>query len=234
MLTRLLNLEASVFRKIVLFTIFDSDFSAPLRDLASLSLVCRAAYLILTDNSAPLYFDIFSEIFDILRPLRRLGTAVVQEHAKDELKHRFTARTSFATSCVRRIPDTADTQKGPTIDDITYFYEHCQTHFADFPKIDIGVMPGHIQAPSTLSASPALIESPAYRLGTLTGKWQGSSIVCLGKGVTSTSSRLLMLLDQDTLSRIIRNLAHHVGCTTRIRCSREIPAVHDIAGALHL
>lgn len=91
MLTRLLDIQPSVFREIVLFTVSDSDFSAPLRDFISLSLVCRAAYHTLTENSAPLYFNIFSDIFDVFHPLNRLGTAVVQEYAKDELKRRFTA-----------------------------------------------------------------------------------------------------------------------------------------------
>lgn len=84
--------------------------------------------------------------------------------------------------------DTIGTQKGPTIDDIRHFYEHCQTHFADSPDFDIDLIPGSIQVPLTLSASPTLIEPPAYSLGTLTGRWQGSSIVRLANGVTSTSS----------------------------------------------
>ncbi|KAG6876090.1 hypothetical protein C0993_005576 [Termitomyces sp. T159_Od127] len=358
MLTRLLNLEPSVFRKIALFTVCDSDFSAPLRDFVSISLVCRAAYRALTENSAPLYFDIFSEIFDVC-PLSGLGTAVVQEHAKDELKRRFAAlkvlrrgdlddphlteafwvayimfedsskgkknvkrllaagihglastflrqrlyrgsetnygwpipneqnslavallwlssslqtlnretkeereeigrllqplvfaafrypifsiaefcfdiaaythqptsssvhgpypppplsprdvvyfgrvRRSIRVPCIslfaalsffvrkeiipHEIPhhlrpenrrDTAGTPNGPTIDDIRHFYEHCHTHFADFPQIDVGVIPSRVQVPSTLSVPPTLIEPPAYRVGTLTGRWQGSFII---------------------------------------------------------
>lgn len=57
---------------------------------------------------------------------------------------------------------------GPTIDDMLHFIHQCRTRFADFPAIDIGV-----QSPSLTLGQPT-----PYRVGTLTGRWQGSYIVC--------------------------------------------------------
>ncbi|KAF9458703.1 hypothetical protein BDZ94DRAFT_75155 [Collybia nuda] len=58
-------------------------------------------------------------------------------------------------------------QVGPTIDDMLHFIHHCRTRFAEFPATDIGV-----QSPSLTLGQPT-----PYRLGTLTGRWQGSYIM---------------------------------------------------------
>ncbi|KAG6910382.1 hypothetical protein DXG01_011097 [Tephrocybe rancida] len=359
MLSRLLHVEPGVFRKIALFTVFDSDFPTPLRDFLNLSLVCHASHEILTKNSAPLYCDIFAATFDILGPMSRLGTDAVSAHAQAELKRRFTAlkvlrrgdlddpnlteafwiayvmfedsdkghknvkhllatgihgllnnflrrrlyrgsetnngwpipneQNSLAVALLwlssslrslnresteqheevarllqpfvfaafrypifstaefcfdidayahqptassahgpyppppllprpvvyfgsiprtMRVPlislfatlsffarreinppaipphldpkngnGISSTRTGPTLDDIKHFHEHCQTHFADFPGIDVGVIRGRVDAPLTLSTSPTLVEPSPYKLGVLTGNWQGSFIV---------------------------------------------------------
>ena len=60
---------------------------------------------------------------------------------------------------------------GPTLDDIKHFIHQCGTHFVEFPMANPEIRP--------LGSSPApIIGHPAsYRLGTLTGRWQGSYIV---------------------------------------------------------
>ncbi|KAG6833397.1 hypothetical protein H0H87_007382 [Tephrocybe sp. NHM501043] len=292
MLARLPKVDLTLFRRIALFTVFDSDFPTPLRDFLNLSLVCRASWKALTEDSAPLYFDIFAATFDILGPMSRLGKKVVQEHAEHELKRRFAAlrvlqkgdlhhpnlteafwvaylmfedsdkghknvKHLLATglngllnstaefyfdiatyihqptastvhgpypppplfphavvyfgpvSRTMRVPsislfatlsffarkevnppalpphlfpenrlNTPGPHAGPTLDDFKYFNEHCQTPFADFPGIDVGVIRGHVDAARpTIPASPTLPEPSPYKLGNLTGRWQGSFIL---------------------------------------------------------
>ena len=63
---------------------------------------------------------------------------------------------------------------GIYIDDIEDFYNHCRTTFADFPAIDNGVQPNVLD----LSLQDVLCQ-PSYQLGTLSGLWQGSTIVSL-------------------------------------------------------
>lgn len=65
---------------------------------------------------------------------------------------------------------------GPTtgiyIDDIEDFYDHCRTTFADFSALDNGVQP------NALNLSPHdVLCQPSYQLGTLSGLWQGSTMV---------------------------------------------------------
>ncbi|KDR78266.1 hypothetical protein GALMADRAFT_65132 [Galerina marginata CBS 339.88] len=61
---------------------------------------------------------------------------------------------------------------GPCADDIRHFYHHCRTHFADFPGIDVGIQSSAIAAsPDTILCQPS-----SYKLGTLTGQWQGSDL----------------------------------------------------------
>lgn len=67
---------------------------------------------------------------------------------------------------------------GPTtgiyIDDIEDFYDHCRTTFADFSALDNGVQP------NALNLSPHdVLCRPSYQLGTLSGLWQGSTMVSL-------------------------------------------------------
>lgn len=60
---------------------------------------------------------------------------------------------------------------GLTKADIRHFYDHCRTRFADFPGIDIGIQ---------MATSPdvTLCQPSSYKLGTVSGQWQGSSTVC--------------------------------------------------------
>jgi hypothetical protein len=59
---------------------------------------------------------------------------------------------------------------GPTLDDMEHFIHQCQTHFADYT---IGGIQYSTSIPSSILGQPS-----SYKLGTLTGRWQGSYIVC--------------------------------------------------------
>jgi len=61
-------------------------------------------------------------------------------------------------------------QSGPTLDDVEHFIHECRTHFIDFSVISPRVQ--HLRSPLILG------QPSSYRLGTLTGRWQGSYIVC--------------------------------------------------------
>lgn len=63
---------------------------------------------------------------------------------------------------------------GPCADDIRHFYTHCRTRFADFPGIDIGIQSTLGESPDTILCQPSF-----YKLGTLSGQWQGSELVSL-------------------------------------------------------
>ncbi|KAF5375347.1 hypothetical protein D9615_007938 [Tricholomella constricta] len=65
---------------------------------------------------------------------------------------------------------------GPTFDDIKHFADHCRTNFAHFPGFDASVLRGSVGASSRPTFGPTLAESMPYKLGTLTGNWQGSYI----------------------------------------------------------
>lgn len=67
----------------------------------------------------------------------------------------------------------AQGQLGPTIDDMLHFIHQCRTRFADLPATDIGIQHKHFDS----SPNSVLGQPIAYRLGTLTGRWQGSYIV---------------------------------------------------------
>ncbi|KAG6810524.1 hypothetical protein H0H92_011470 [Tricholoma furcatifolium] len=279
MLARLLQVDPTVFRRIALFTVADSGLPGQLRDFFSLSLICHASYRILREQSAPLFYDIFSTTFDVFGPTNRLKHAYVEEYAEYELKRRVNALNilrrgdindpelteafwvaytmfedsdkghknvkhllatdlnvflsryirerlyrdcesnngwpipneqnslaialfwfssslrslekeaggerdeitrllrPFVFAAFRRDDSEVCSRTGPTIEDIRYFAEHCNTQFADFPGIDVGVIRGRFDISPTLFLSPTLLQTPSYKLGTLTGKWQGSSIV---------------------------------------------------------
>ena len=63
---------------------------------------------------------------------------------------------------------------GLTKADIRHFYDHCRTRFADFPGIDVGIQS------SSMAASPdaTFCQPSLYKLGTVSGQWQGSTTVC--------------------------------------------------------
>ncbi|KAG5640293.1 hypothetical protein DXG03_009359, partial [Asterophora parasitica] len=78
------------------FTVSNTDVPAgPPRDLLNLALVCRTAHKILSLNSAPLYADVFAQLFDIRGPIFRLGESTVRDNAKLELQRRFIALNIF-------------------------------------------------------------------------------------------------------------------------------------------
>jgi hypothetical protein len=60
---------------------------------------------------------------------------------------------------------------GLTKADIQHFYHHCRTHFADFPGINVGIQS------SAMATSPNVIlcHPSSYKLGALSGPWQGAS-----------------------------------------------------------
>jgi hypothetical protein len=62
---------------------------------------------------------------------------------------------------------------GLTKADVQHFYDHCSTHFADFPGINVGIQS------SAMATSPNVIlcQPSSYKLGALSGPWQGSSTV---------------------------------------------------------
>lgn len=63
--------------------------------------------------------------------------------------------------------------EGPCVEDIKHFYHQCRTRFADFPGIDVGIQSSTIATmPDTVLCQPSL-----YKLGTLSGQWQGSFMV---------------------------------------------------------
>ncbi|KAG5653548.1 hypothetical protein H0H81_012357 [Sphagnurus paluster] len=64
---------------------------------------------------------------------------------------------------------------GPTPADIKHFIEHCHTNFAHFPAFDFGIPRDHVDISSRRPMRP-LTEPRSYKLGTLTGNWQGSYI----------------------------------------------------------
>jgi hypothetical protein len=53
---------------------------------------------------------------------------------------------------------------------MAHFIHQCRTRFVDFSMISSGLH--HIKSPLLN------LGQPSYRLGTLTGRWQGSYIVC--------------------------------------------------------
>jgi hypothetical protein len=61
-------------------------------------------------------------------------------------------------------------QLGPTLDDMAHFIHQCKTSFVDFSMICSRLQ--HIKSTPFLN-----VDQPSYRLGTLTGRWQGSYIV---------------------------------------------------------
>lgn len=61
-------------------------------------------------------------------------------------------------------------REGPCVEDIQYFSKNCRTHFAKFPAIDVE---SHLDAPS----EGLILSETSYKLGTLSGSWQGSNIV---------------------------------------------------------
>ncbi|GLB44531.1 hypothetical protein LshimejAT787_1701580 [Lyophyllum shimeji] len=65
--------------------------------------------------------------------------------------------------------------QGPTLDDVKHFIVHCNTHFADFPGLDVGVAQSHTDTSPTPAHS--LVDPSPYKLGTLTGSWRGSYIM---------------------------------------------------------
>jgi hypothetical protein len=61
-------------------------------------------------------------------------------------------------------------RQGPCVEDIQHFSEHCRTHLANFPAIDVETL--------TLNPSEDLIlGQTSFKPGTLVGPWQGSYIV---------------------------------------------------------
>lgn len=61
-------------------------------------------------------------------------------------------------------------QEGPCIEDIQHFSNHCRTHLANFPAIDV----------DTLTSKPSedlILGQSSFKPGTLDGPWQGSYIV---------------------------------------------------------
>ena len=61
---------------------------------------------------------------------------------------------------------------GPTLDDMEHFIHKCQTRFVDYSMTGLGA-----RHPIS-SASLVNSQQSSYKLGTLTGRWQGSYIVC--------------------------------------------------------
>lgn len=64
-------------------------------------------------------------------------------------------------------------REGPCVEDIQHFFNHCRTHFANFPAIDIGIPTSDLAA----SSEGSVLCQTSYKLGTLNGPWQGSNIV---------------------------------------------------------
>ena len=74
------------------------------------------------------------------------------------------------TTCKTRFEANLLGQEGPCVDDIRHFSDNCRTHFANFPAVDVGT--------STCTSFEGLIlGQTSYKLGTLSGPWQGSTIV---------------------------------------------------------
>jgi hypothetical protein len=79
--------------------------------------------------------------------------------------------------------------EGPTLDDVKHFADNCRTRFADFPGLDVGLLRSHVDKSSTPLLT--LAEPTPYKLGTLSGSWRGSYIVC--------ECFLLIIMHSDTL-----------------------------------
>ncbi|KAG6820260.1 hypothetical protein H0H93_003268 [Arthromyces matolae] len=111
-------------------------------------------------------------------------------------------------------PTTLRTTIGPTMDDIVHFYEHCQTHFADFPGIDVGLIRPRVDVFPTLPLPSAALETPEYRLGALTGMWQGSFIVPYLTSYETWLNTLSVPMDFETAGRfpLYMSLEEHYVC----------------------
>ncbi|KAF9054106.1 hypothetical protein BJ165DRAFT_1522674 [Panaeolus papilionaceus] len=64
---------------------------------------------------------------------------------------------------------------GPCIEDMEDYFTHCRTSFADYPAIDVGIQSSGIE----LSSDSILCQPSCYKLGTLSGQWQGSDMTPL-------------------------------------------------------
>ena len=74
--------------------------------------------------------------------------------------------------CQTRVEADALGLSGPTLDDMEHFIHKCQTRFVDYAMGGSGAR--HLMtSPSSIICQPS-----SYELGTLTGCWQGSYIVC--------------------------------------------------------
>ncbi|KAF5329453.1 hypothetical protein D9619_009109 [Psilocybe cf. subviscida] len=93
--------------------------------------------------------------------------------ARTEISNSMIAMPHGHVMCRTREEANAAGQKGPSQEDVIHFARYCGTKFADFPGIDIGILS------STMSGSPdvVLCHPSAYKLGTLSGRWHGSSLM---------------------------------------------------------
>jgi hypothetical protein len=91
---------------------------------------------------------------------------------------------------------------GLTRADILHFYDHCRTRFADFPGIDIGIQS------SSIATSPdvTLCQPSSYKLGTVSGQWQGSSTVCVFALFIVEGAMILILRRLDPRKRTLPEL----------------------------
>ncbi|KAF8999855.1 hypothetical protein BDQ17DRAFT_1246090 [Cyathus striatus] len=83
-----------ILQKIVLYAISDSTVGPP-KELHAMLLTCRAASQLLSRNSGDFYMKIFSQKFDVLASIYRLGKSDLRDHAKLELCRRFKALKLF-------------------------------------------------------------------------------------------------------------------------------------------
>ncbi|KAF8970671.1 hypothetical protein BDZ97DRAFT_1902010 [Flammula alnicola] len=84
-------------------------------------------------------------------------------------------------TCETREEANQSGRMGACVDDIKHFYHHCRTRFADFPGIDVGIQSSaRTTSPDIIICQPSL-----YKLGTLSGQWQGSSMYPLYAGLPS-------------------------------------------------
>uniref|UniRef100_A0A8H8CF89 F-box domain-containing protein n=1 Tax=Psilocybe cubensis TaxID=181762 RepID=A0A8H8CF89_PSICU len=85
----------------------------------------------------------------------------------------FVTEIPAHVTCETRAEAIQQGLEGPCAEDFRHFFNHCRTRFADFPGIDVGIQSSSIATnPDTILCQPSF-----YRLGSLTGQWQGMFIM---------------------------------------------------------
>ncbi|PPQ80352.1 hypothetical protein CVT25_003635 [Psilocybe cyanescens] len=102
--------------------------------------------------------------------------------------------------------------QGPCAEDFRHYFNHCRTRFADFPGIDVGIQSSSIATnPDTVLCQPSF-----YKLGSLSGQWQGSFIMPgIYTPLADVGSPAMMVQYQDSQKPLYLTIEEHYCCDAR-------------------